>query len=322
MKLRIACSAIAIAALSACAGGDSSGAPPVGAAPAPAPAPTPTPTPTPSVSYDAAYDFSTSFRYGSLTASLDRVGMVQSGEFVQSDEGRALDVRAQDKLLVWDAPAATIAFDFAGNAAVFGPTLLEREVDGGRQWSLLQHTPYRVDVLNVTRPRSDVEYAVGVTKDLEFDLSDGSNRRVEVDRHAVGGSFTEADDLPTAGTASYALVGSSTSPTRDGAGGFMTNGAFDFTFSSTDFTADIPLEQDSSVDGNAKVILTARLRGTYNPATGRIESAIDSPDSNYTGGFVAAFFGPRAEEIGIVFTLAAPSRPSVVGRVTGNRTGS
>ncbi|WP_198152595.1 hypothetical protein [Tsuneonella dongtanensis] len=293
-------------------------------APSPSPSPSPSPTPTPAATYKPVYDFSADFRYALIAAAVERVGTISAGQFVQSSEGRSVDARAVDQFLSWNRASEMIALDYGGAVSSFGPNLLASETVGGRQWRLLQNTPYVDETLTVSATTSTAslvssESILLVRQARDYDVSDGTGRRVKADRYAIGGATTIAGDLPSSGQVGYRFTAISTSPTRDGAGGFGTTADAVFDFGATNFVLDLPLVQGSTVGGNQPVRINVRLRGTYVPSTGRFEGTAESPDSDYTGTFAGAMFGPRARQIGIVFVIGSPTRQSVVGSLTGLR---
>lgn len=309
MRKREVASVLAVILLAGCGGGDSqsgASAPVGGAAPAPSPPPAPTTT------YDPAFDFSADRSFEMLGTAVSRIGTIVGGDLVVSE-----DVRHRSTgTLGYDVNAREVRLDFLTEELVLGENLLEISRPDALMWRSLVNTPYRDDVLYVLAPTGLV-YTIVAAHELEYDTTDGTNRRVEAERYLVGGSYTAADELPRTGSKSYPLSGSSSSPTQDGAGGFLTSGTASFDFSGTAFTATVELEQISSVDGNEPVTLTAELSGTVNFETNVVEGQITSPNSGYTGGFSGAFFGPAAEELAIVYTIARSGAPAVAGSMVG-----
>ena len=324
MNYKSMVSVVALASLSACGGGDSgAAAPPPVASPAPTPAPSPPPVASPT--YDPVFDFAADFQTSLLTIELTRSGTIENGKFVAQAEGVNRDDRAIDKTLAWQADSKTMLFRFGNAESEFAPDSLESEVANGKRWYRSVNSPWQADALTVSKLDS-YRYVYGVLHDQEYDLNDGTGRRVLNDRYAVGGSFTETSDLPASGSKSYRLSAASTTPSNDGAGGLNaasrpgTSGgaALSFDFAAKDFSIPVYLRQISTVNGKDPVAFTALFKGTYDPATNRISGVIESPDSQYTGAFGGAFFGPQGEEIGITFGLQHPTEARVVGRITGD----
>ena len=320
MFLRSSLCVIAAFCISACGGGGGSTS--SKSAPSPTTTATPAPTPAPVINYAKAYNFDAEFNYPLVTASLERVGTYAGGEFIIQNEGRMLDVTTNSKFLSWDLAAETIHFDYGGERFVFDRSDLEYDAGNGRIYRKQGLSPYRHEGLYIVEPNPNSKYLISANQVLEYELTDGTGRNTEIERYVVGGSYTIPSDLPTSGIVKYKVIASSTTPTRDGAGGFTATDASG-TSTSTEVTLDfayrsfrisIPFKQISSTSGQP-VRMTVTLVGAFDPSTGKLEGTIESPDSNYAGSFAGAFFGPKASELGIVFILKHPTDSSVVGTI-------
>ena len=324
MKITYLLSAAALATLTACGGGEASTptAPPVSM-------PSPTPPPVASPSYDPVFAFDADFQNFLLTVELQQAGVIENGRFARQSVSFARDDRAIDKSVLWNATAENITIRYGTEDVLFESSNLGSSVDNGRQWYKIMSEPYRSDAFTITKMES-YTYLITAVHAQEYDLTDGTGRRVQKDRYGVGGSFTQISDLPASGIKIYRLSGSSTSPTRDGAGGLFAasqpgtsdDAALSIDFASSTFSVPVYLERISAANGNEPIKISVVLNGTYDAATNRISGTIESTNSQYTGSFGGAFFGPQAEELGIIYSLQHPTEEHVVGKITGDSGGT
>ena len=72
------------------------------------------------------------------------------------------------------------------------------------------------------------------------------------------------------------------------------------------------------MNGNEPVEISVMLNGTYDANSNRISGTIESTNTQYSGAFAGAFFGPQGEELGVVYSLQHPTEKRVVGVISGD----
>jgi hypothetical protein len=168
---------------------------------------------------------------------------------------------------------------------------------------------------------SPYEYVYVATQDTREDVRTPGTSAAYRDttRYGLLGERTRDGDAPTAGTTTYAALLTTSPVARNRGGGFT---VFDAPTIVVDHatgqvTARFNAVQQSYVTGTEPARATLVFTGTLT-ASG-LTGTITSPDTGYTGSFAGDLFGPRAVEMGLVFTLSRPDGDRAAGRLFGRR---
>lgn len=305
----------------------SSSVSPVVSPPTPAPSATPTPTPSPTFAY-GTFD---------LEANRTLVGQlvtVRTTERYVSDvspfyaiESQDAELRSARNAAEWDYRASRSIFVRlpSETVALTAADVSRSDVNSnvtGVQWQRPRVGSIRGDAAIFARvaPYEYVYFANHTAREDVRTPGTADAFRDTIDYGLVG-ERTRDGDAPTAGTTTYAATMGTSSVARNSGSGFASADAPTFTIEVDHSTGHISARfnavQQGYVTGTEPARATFVFTGTV--TAGGLIGTITSPDSGYTGSFAGDLFGPRALEIGLVFTLSRPDGDRAVGRLVGRR---
>ena len=186
--------------------------------------------------------------------------------------------------------------------------------NGGIRYRLGQKPSEVIDDIFTYSASADIPYVVLLNREVEVEFFDPEIGRRIAETYAVGGPETVSGELPLSGTRSYRVLVSTSSPTRDGAGGYVTRQQdIDVDFAAASVGGTIVLDQISSVNGNAALQLTVEIDGSFSRTTGAITGTIASQDGVFSGDIAGSFYGPAGTNLAFAFDLDSADRIDVAG---------
>ena len=318
MKIRAAALALPLA-LTACGGDDgpSSGggggtATPAPATPTPSPTPSPTATPAPSAG-NRAFDAGSNFQ-GEIYAAEINVLDVQgttAGQFEYGSSSAGVGAPDLDLQYRYTGPSADSMLALFGSEASYrGSEITDRDGDAFAYTATVTGD-IQSDRLTVI-PSAEADYVVLLRREVDrAETANGNPARRTFESYYVTGDPTALSAIPTGADREYDMTVVTSSPTRDGAGGFAADGNLTFGFANASFSGAMVLTQ-LGASGTA-IILEVTVSGRIDRDDGTFQGTIRSADGAYSGAVVGSFYGPGAEQIGLVFALAHDGDPDVVG---------
>lgn len=300
---------------------------PVVSNPTPAPSATPTPTPSPTFAYGT-------FDLEANRTLVGQLATVRTTERYVSDVAPFYAIESQDAELRSARNAAE--WDYRANRSIFvrlpseTVELTAAEVSrsdassdvAGVQWQRPRSASTRGDSAFFARV-APYEYVYFVSQRASEDVRTPGTASAfrETVHFGLVGERTREGDAPTVGSTTYAANIATSSVARNRGSGFTSADAPTFTIEVDHSTGQVFARfnavQQGYVTGTEPARATFVFTGIV--TAGGLVGTITSPDSGYTGSFAGDLFGPRALEIGLLFTLSRPDGDRAVGRLVGRR---